>query len=113
MPTKLEPPSVVRTIALQVPEPVRHRAVPSIHHSSRLTAVNEVGWKSAGMTPPGGTGNVVAVEDVVEVVEDVDEDVDVVELVEDVDVAEGVDVLPQAAPARVSAATVTPISARL
>jgi hypothetical protein len=67
------------------------------------------------MTPPGGTGNVVAVEDVVEVVEDVDEDVDVdvVELVEDVDVAEGVDVLPQAAPARVSAATVTPISARL
>jgi hypothetical protein len=68
--------------------------------------VNEVGWKSAGITPPGGAGAVVVVlELVVRVVR-------VVEVAEDVDVVEDVVVLPQAAPAKVSAATATPTSAR-
>jgi hypothetical protein len=43
---------------------VVHRAVPSIHHSSRLTAVNDLGWKPAGITPPTGIGVVVVVEEV-------------------------------------------------
>jgi len=98
-------------MAPQVPEPVRHRAVPSIHHSSRLTAVKEVGWKFAGITPPGGAGVVVVVEPVEPVV-DVVEVADVLVVAEDVDVAEGVVVPPQAAPTKVSAATATPIRAR-
>ncbi|MGD0593944.1 MAG: hypothetical protein ABSB54_09750 [Acidimicrobiales bacterium] len=68
--------------------------------------MNEVGWKSAGITPPGGTGNVVVVE-VVEVVE-VIEVVDVVDVVEVVEVVELVHVPPTTA----RAATATPISAR-
>ncbi len=43
MAVKLEPLFVVRTIALHVPEPLLQVAVPSSHHSCRLTAVNELG----------------------------------------------------------------------
>jgi hypothetical protein len=97
MPAKLAPPSVVRTIAPQVPELVRHRAVPSIHHSWRLTAVNDLGWKSAGMTPPPGPGMVV-------VVELVGAEVEVVELV---------GVLLHAAAVRVRTARAVPITERV
>ncbi len=119
MPAKLEPPSVVRTIAPQIPGPVRHRALPSNHHSSRLTAVNEVAWKSAGITPPAGTGDVVVVEPVESVVDVVDEvsvdevevdevEVDEVEIVVELVVVVVVGVLLQAAPARARAAKATP-----
>jgi hypothetical protein len=111
MPAKLAPPSVVRTIAPHVPEPVRHRAVPSSHHSSRLTAVNELGLKSAGMAPPAGPGVVVVVE-LVEVVEGVVVVVEVVDLdmVVVVVVVEVAVVLLQAAAVRARAASATPIS---
>jgi len=97
-----------------------HRAVPSIHHSSRLTAVNEIGRKSAGSTPPGGfapvpggvvpgavVGVTVEVVGVVEVVEDVE---DVGAPVVDVELLEAAGELLQAALVRASAATATPIS---
>jgi hypothetical protein len=117
MPTKLEPPSVVRMMASQVPEPLRHRAVPSSHHSSRLTDVNEAGWKSAGITPPFGPVVAVLVDGVVEVVEvvaavavvvaSVVDDVvieGVVDVVVVVDVVEAAGVLLQAAAVRARAA---------
>jgi len=48
MPTKLWPPSVVRTIEVQGGS--EHGAVPSSHQVRSLIAVNDVGSK------PGGTG---------------------------------------------------------
>ena len=66
MPEKLAPPLVVRRIASQIPCPDAHRAVPSTHHSSRLTAVNELGWKSVGM--PAGGALLPVMNEVVEVV---------------------------------------------
>ena len=103
---------MVRRMAPQVPDPVRHRAVPSIHHASRLTAVNELAWKPAGIGPPGGPtagpGAVVVGELVVELVGPV-----VVEaVVEEVDRGEEFGVLPHAAPVRARAVTTTPVRAR-
>jgi hypothetical protein len=102
---------VVRRMAPQVPDPVRHRAVPSIHHASRLTAVNEVAWKPVGIGPPGGpttgTGAVVVAGLVVEL-----DGLVVVEatVVAEVEGGEAV-VLPHAAPVRARAVTATPARA--
>ena len=48
-PAKVAPPSVVRTMARHVPVPFGQRADPSIHQSSRLAAVNQVGAKETGI----------------------------------------------------------------
>src|ERR1019366_3097101 len=86
----------------QVPDPVRHRAVPSIHHASRLTAVNEVAWKPVGIGPPGGptTGTGAAVVGELVVVE--------ATVVAVVDRGEEVGVPPHAAPVRARTVTTTP-----
>ena len=68
--------------------------------------MNDLGWKSAGMTPPPGPGMVV-------VVELVGAEVEVVELVEDVAVVEVVGVLLHAAAVRVRTARAVPITERV
>jgi hypothetical protein len=99
-------------MAPHVPDPVRHRAVPSTHHASKLTAVNEVDWKPAGTGPPGGLtagrGAVVVGAFRVELVGTV-----VVEMavVEEVDRGEEAGLLPHAAPVMARAVRTTPVRA--